>query len=126
SEDFHYWIRVLLVTRMQRLPGSYFNHRQHPGSLTVRGYGRYLAMRVAASARRQVLKIPWRDYQRQVADAYIQEAFAAYKNGHQARVRGCLRQALLRDPRWLANRGVISVGLQVTLPYRLRRRMAKL
>ena len=115
AEDSHYWDRVLVVTRMQRLPGGHFYHRLHAGSLTVRDYGAYCAMRVAASARRQVLKIPWREYRRQVADAYIQEAFAAHADGAAARVRRCVAKALLNNPFWIGNRGVVSIGLQALL-----------
>jgi glycosyltransferase involved in cell wall biosynthesis len=118
AEDSHYWDRVFKVTRMQWLPGSYFYHRLHAGSLTVSDYGAYRAMRVAASARRQVLKIPWREYRRQVADAYIQEAFAAHANGAVARVRRCVAKGLLNDPLWIRNRGVVSIGLRALLGQR--------
>jgi hypothetical protein len=118
SEDSQYWCRAFLATRMQRLPGCYFYHRLHSGSLTVRDYGGYLAMRVSARARRQVLKIPWPEYQRQVSDAFIQEAFAAHSNGARSRVRRCVLQGIARNPRWLANRGVLSIGLQALRPGR--------
>jgi glycosyltransferase involved in cell wall biosynthesis len=118
AEDSHYWDRVLMVTRMQRLPGGYFYHRLHPGSLTESDYGAYRAMRVAASARRQVLKIPWREYRRQVADAYIQEAFAAHAAGAVERVRRCVAKGLLSNPLWISNRGVVSIGLRALLGQR--------
>jgi glycosyltransferase involved in cell wall biosynthesis len=120
AEDNHYWVRAFMVTRMQRLLGNYFYHRLHPGSLTVSDYGAYRAMRVAASARRQVLKIPWHEYRRQVADAYIQEAFAAHAVGAVARVRRCVARGLLNDPLWVRNRGVVSIGLRALFGQRAR------
>ena len=112
AEDNHYWTKIFLVTRMQHLPGNYFHHRLHAGSLTVRDYGSYLAARVAARARRRVLKISWLDYHRQVAEAFIREAFDAHWNGAAARVRRCVALAVLHDPLFLANRGVLSIGIQ--------------
>jgi glycosyltransferase involved in cell wall biosynthesis len=123
AEDSHYWARVLLVTGIKRLPGSYFNHRRHQGSLTVRDYGSYRAMRVAARARRQVLRISWREYHRQRANAFIQEAFAAYADGAWRRVRRCLLRGVASDPSWLINRGVLSIGLKSILPNRLSERL---
>jgi glycosyltransferase involved in cell wall biosynthesis len=115
SEDTHYWLRVSRVARMRFLPGRYFYHRLHAGSLTMRHYGRFAALRVAARARRQVLRIPWLEYQRQVADAYIQEAFAAHTNAATARVRRCVGLGVLHNPTWLTNRGVLSIGLHAWL-----------
>lgn len=110
AEDLHFWVRAYRVTRLRHLSGAYFYHRLHPASLTMKDYGRFTALRVAARARREVLHIPWLDYQRQLADAYIQEAFAAHANGASARARACVRQGVLHNPAWLANRGVLAIG----------------
>jgi glycosyltransferase involved in cell wall biosynthesis len=112
SEDSHYWVRAYRVTRMRFLPGQYFCHRLHPASLTMRDYGSFASLRVAARARREVLHIPWRQYQRQLADAYIQEAFAAHENADSSRQRRCAWLGVLHNPAWLANRGVLSIGLR--------------
>ena len=112
SEDTHFWVRAYRVTRMRHLPGAYFFHRLHPASLTMRDYGRFAALRVAARARREVLHIPWLLYQRQLADAYIQEAFAAHENAATARAQRCVWLGVLHNPAWLANRGVLSIGLR--------------
>jgi hypothetical protein len=100
---------------MRLLSGGYFYHRLQPASLTMRDYGRFAALRVAARARRQVLHIPWRHYQRQLADAYIQEAFAAHASGARARARRCVWQGVLRNPTWLSNRGVLSIAMRTLL-----------
>jgi len=115
AEDCHYWLRAYCVTQMERLPGRYFYHRLHAGSLTMRDYGQYAAMRVAARARRQVLHISGLEYHRQLADAYIQEAFAAHADAAPRRVRRSVLLALSHNPTWLTHRGVLSIGLQALL-----------
>ncbi len=110
AEDMHYWVRAYRVTIMRHLPGGYFYHRLHSASLTMRDYGRFAALRVAARARRQVLRIPWHRYHRQLADAYIQEAFAAHASADTARERRCVWLGILHNPTWLTNRGVLSLA----------------
>jgi glycosyltransferase involved in cell wall biosynthesis len=112
SEDSNYWMRIFKRSKMAQIPGRYYYHRWHSGSLTVRDYGCYWALRVAARSRRQVLHINWLEYQRQVAAAFMEEAFAAYSNRDWSRVRRCLVRGLVRNPAWLRNRGVVSIGLQ--------------
>ena len=112
SEDSQYWVRVYQTAQMKQLPGSYFYHRLHPDNLTGRDFGAYASLRVAARARREVLHISWLEYQRQVGDAYIEEAFAADAQTAPERVRRCVVQGLWRNPRWLANRGVLAIVLR--------------
>jgi glycosyltransferase involved in cell wall biosynthesis len=112
AEDAHYWMRLYRLSRLVTIAGQYAYHRWHEGSLTVRDYGRYQSLRVAARARREVLGIGWRTYQRQVAAAYVEEAFAAYREGACRRVRRCFLQGVTRDPGWLANRGLLAIGLR--------------
>jgi hypothetical protein len=97
---------------LQYLPGAYYAHRLHGQSLTMLSYGRYQALRVAARARREVLGIGVREYQRQLAAAYVEEAFAAYGRRDRAHLRRCLAAGLLRNPGWLRNRGVASLAWQ--------------
>jgi len=115
SEDSHYWVRVYQVTPMKQLRGSYFYHRLHPGNLTGRNYGAYDSLRTAARARREVLRIAWPRYQGQLAAAYIEEAFAAHARADREHVRRCVLQGVLRNPLWLANRGVLSIAAQAWL-----------
>lgn len=112
SEDTHYWLRVSRHARLLQLPGCHYAHRLHPDSLTMRGYGRYEALRVSARARRQVLGIGWPAYARQVGSAFIEEAFAAHAAGDVRHVRRCVWRGLWRDPTWLANRGVCSLAVR--------------
>jgi GT2 family glycosyltransferase len=118
AEDLHYWLRAFQHTRMLYLPGAYSAHRLHADSLTMRDYGRYGALRVAARARRAVLRIGWREYARQVAASYIEEAFAAHARRDAGQVRRCLARGLPLDPRWLGNRGIWSIGAQSAFGYR--------
>jgi glycosyltransferase involved in cell wall biosynthesis len=115
AEDIHYWLRVYRRFRLAYLPEPRYAHRLHPASLTMAQYGRYLALRLAARARRQVLGLSWGQYLRQVAAAYVEEAFAAQGDGAYARMRASLLRGVMRDPRWLANRGVRSLLAQSAL-----------
>jgi glycosyltransferase involved in cell wall biosynthesis len=111
SEDTHYWMRIFKHAKIIQVPGRYYCHRLRSGSLTMHRYGRYRALRVAARARRDVLGIGRRAYVRQVAAAYVEEAFAAHAERDYARVRRCLWRGLRRNPFWLRNRGVCSILL---------------
>jgi glycosyltransferase involved in cell wall biosynthesis len=102
AEDAHYWLRISRHAEIVRLPGRYFAHRLHEGSLTGRDYGAYVALRVAARARREVLGLSSREYRRQVAAAFVEEAFAAYERDELAHVRGSLVRAALRRPQSVA------------------------
>lgn len=125
SEDSHYWMRVFKHATMIQVPGRHYCHRYHSGSLSMREYGRYQSLRVAARARRDVLGIGRSIYRRQVAAAYVEEAFAAYAGNHYAHVRRCLRRGLWRNPLWLRNRGVCSI-LLTSLARRRQARRAQL
>jgi glycosyltransferase involved in cell wall biosynthesis len=120
SEDSQYWVRVYRVAKMKQLPGNYFYHRLQPDNLTGRNFGAYASLRVAARARREVLRISWFEYQRQLGDADIEEAFAAHAKHAPDRVRRCVFKGVLRNPRWLANRGVVAIGLRAWLAYAQR------
>src|SRR5258708_514572 len=115
SEDSQYWVRVYRTAKMKQLTGNYFYHRLQPDNLTRRNFGAYPSLRVAPPPRREGLPISWLEYQRQLGDAYIEEAFAAQAQAAHARVRRCVLQGVLRNPRWLANRGVLSIGLRALL-----------
>ena len=110
SEDSQYWMRIFKSSKIVQLPGKYFYHRLHAASLTVKNYGAYTALRVAARARRVVLGMSWLEYQRQVAAAYIEEAFSAHAQTDYNHVLQCLSQGLWRNLTWLTNRGVWSIG----------------
>jgi glycosyltransferase involved in cell wall biosynthesis len=121
SEDTHFWVRVYRCSKLMKVPGTLYFHRLHPDSLTIRDYGQYLSRYVAARARREVLRISWLEYQRQLSAVYIEEAFAAYARRDMARVRRCLAHSLVRNPTWLKNRGVWSIGFQSVFGARRRR-----
>ncbi len=115
AEDLEFWLRLYRLAPVARLPGRHFYHRLHDDSLTMKQYGRYFALRVAAHARRTVLGLSWRRYQAQVAAAYIEEAFAAHAQRDAARVRRSLANGLWRNPAWLRNRGVWGIARQALL-----------
>jgi glycosyltransferase involved in cell wall biosynthesis len=115
AEDMEYWFRISLKHKMQLYPQPLYAHRWHAGSLTVREYGRYEAIRVAAKARRRWLRTGWNLYRQAVARAYIEEMFASHAAGDLDRRRRALIRGLLYDPSWLENRGVASVLLETVL-----------
>jgi glycosyltransferase involved in cell wall biosynthesis len=102
AEDLHFWLRISRRTGLLHLPGCYYFHRLHGGSLTVRDYGSYRALRVAARARREVLGIGRWEYLRQMSGAYARQDMA--------RLRRCLIHGVTRNPAWLRNRGVLSLA----------------
>jgi glycosyltransferase involved in cell wall biosynthesis len=106
SEDTHYWLRIFRRAPIVQLPGVHFSHRLHPDSLTCRGYGAYEALRVAARARREVLGLDRRVYRRQVADAYVEEAFAADQRRDGRHALQCLLNAA-----WLRAGSVVRPGV---------------
>ncbi len=106
AEDLHYWLRIARHAEIVQLPGRHYSHRLHDGNLTGRDYGAYAALRVAARARREVFGLGRREYRRQVAAAYVEEAFAADDRGDLAHVYLSLARAGLRRPGALASRAV--------------------
>ena len=115
SEDVEYWIRISLRHKMVFDPKPLYSHRWHAGSLTVRDYGRFEALRVGAWARRQWLKISWDEYRRILSSSYIEEMFASHQDGDRAHRRRTLGRGLLYDPTWLSNRGVASILVETAL-----------
>ena len=109
AEDTHYWLRVFRRSIIVQLPGVHFSHRLHPGSLTGREYGAYQSLRVSARARLEVLGLDRRDYRRQVAEAHVEEAFAADQRGDGRHVVLCLLRAASVRTRSVVRPGVASI-----------------
>ena len=109
SEDYEYWLRIWLRHRMELYPELLYSHRWWSHSLTVKDYGRYEALRVSAKARQKWLGVSWNEYRRDIAFAYIEEAFARHADGDVKGGRLSLLQGLSRNPLWLTNRGVRSL-----------------
>lgn len=53
----------------------------------------------------------------ELARALIRQTFSAYENGELACARGAVRQAIRYHPRWLANRGILSILVRSHLPW---------
>lgn len=126
AEDTQYWMRVFKQATITQVPGRHYYHRLHRGSLSMQQHGRYQALRVAARARRDILGINRSAYWRQIAAAYVEEAFAAYAENDYAHVRRCLSHGLWRNPLWLRNRGVCSILLTSLARRRRQARRAQL
>lgn len=109
AEDYEYWIRVFLHFRMAQIDTPLYHYRVHPGSLTIKEYGQYRALRVAADARRKWFKTGWFEHHRRIADSYIQEAFASLQNNDNDHLRQTLLLGLANNPTWIFNAGVASL-----------------
>jgi glycosyltransferase involved in cell wall biosynthesis len=110
AEDVHYWLRIYRRFPLVRLDGELCFHRLHPENLTGAGYGAYEALRVAARARRAVLGLGGAICRRQIAAAWVEEAFRAYQKLDYGHVWSSLARAAVRDPRELALIGVASIA----------------
>ena len=109
AEDSHYWMRIHRCAEIVRLPGRYFCHRLHDGNLTGRDYGAYAALRVSARARCEVLGLDRKSYRRQVANAWVEEAFAADGKRDRRHSLTCLARAAVLRPLSLIRPGIVSL-----------------
>jgi glycosyltransferase involved in cell wall biosynthesis len=121
AEDVHYWMRLYTQAPVVRLDGCCYSHRLHPNNLTGRGYGAYQALRVAARARREVLGLSQREYRRQVAAAFVEEAYAADGRADHRRVGRALLHATLHDGRSVARWPTIALWIRSLLHVTSRR-----
>jgi glycosyltransferase involved in cell wall biosynthesis len=112
AEDAHYWMRIHRQSEIVRLPGRHYYHRLHERSLTGRDYGAYRALRVAAEARREVLGLEPPAFRRQVAAAYIEEAYAAHALHDFAHVHHSLSRAAVQRPRSVLRRPIVSLWVR--------------
>jgi GT2 family glycosyltransferase len=111
-EDADFWMRVYKQSKLALIRDRYYYHRLHGESLTVKNYGEYLARRRLADASKKHFGISWFKYQELVASTLIDEAFSAYQKRDYGHVLPCIINGVLRDPRWLKNRGLYSIGIQ--------------
>lgn len=118
AEDYEYWLRVSQKHNMMPIHNAQYLYRAHPDSLTFKDYGRYYAIRVTARARRRWLRTTLLAYHRDVARAYIEEAFSSYGQGDLKHCRAVLLNGLRHNPGWLANRGVLSLLAQSVFGWR--------
>jgi glycosyltransferase involved in cell wall biosynthesis len=122
AEDVHYWLRVFTEVPVVRLDGCCYSHRLHPDNLSGRGYGAYQALRVAARARREVLGLSRREYRRQVAAAFVEEAYAADGRADYRRAGRALLKATLHDGRSIARWPTVALWIRSLLRVAPRRR----
>jgi glycosyltransferase involved in cell wall biosynthesis len=111
-EDVEFWMRVYKRFKVARMDGRYYYHRYHDGSLTIKNYGGHFAQRRLADASRAHFGISWFKYQRRIAEVFIDEAFLAFNKMDYKHVLPCLLSGIVRNPLWLGNKGLYSIGLQ--------------
>jgi glycosyltransferase involved in cell wall biosynthesis len=111
-EDAEYWMRVSKLFKLAVIADRFYYHRFHDDSLTIKNYGGHLAQRLLADASKKHFGSSWSKYQHRIAKVFIEEAFAAYQKKDYKHVLPCILYGTLRDPLWLTEKGVLSIGLQ--------------
>ena len=114
-EDAEFWMRIYLKFNVSLIEDRFYYHRFHSESLTIKNYGAYLAQRRLADASKKHFGMSYLNYQKRIAKIFIDEAFFAYQMKDYKHVAPCMVKGIIRDPSWLGNRGVYSIGLQSLL-----------
>jgi glycosyltransferase involved in cell wall biosynthesis len=111
-EDVDFWMRIYKLYKVDMVKERYYYHRLHNESLTGKNYGEYLAQRRLAATSKKHFGLSWFRYQQLLADAFINEAFAAYQKKDYRHVLPCILNGTVRYPPWLAERGIYSIGIR--------------
>ncbi len=110
-EDYEYWLRVAREFRLEPYHQSLYYYRLHSRSLTAeRGW--YPAARAAARIRKRLGWVGYGEYARALAKVDVCEAFDSYARGDLVNVRRRVATAIIRNPSWLTNVGVLSILLE--------------
>lgn len=112
AEDYDYWLRVYRQFRMARISELLYKYRKHKRSLTTQE-GLDRQQRAVEKVRTKWLGpdphlYPSR-FARALSQKYIELAFNAHRAGLSAEVRRYAVKALTLDPRWIRNRGLLSI-----------------
>jgi hypothetical protein len=111
-EDAEFWMRVYKSFKMAMIEDRYYYHRYHRDSLTIKNYGAYLALRRLADASKKHFGSSFFKYQQRIAKSFIDEAFFAYQKKDFPHVLPCILNGIIRNPLWLGERGVLSIGIR--------------
>lgn len=111
-EDAEFWMRIFKLSKIAMIEGRYYYYRLHNDSLTVKNYGAHFAKRRLVAASKTHFGINWFAYQRLIAEVFIDEAFFAFNKMDYRHVLACLLSGVVRNPLWLGNRGLYSIGIQ--------------
>jgi len=109
SEDYEYWLRVYLRFCMAFLNEALYYYRDHHTSLSSVNYGYYRACRVAVRVRKRLLKIPRKEFRKQMAHWFIAEAFDSYTQGDLINAWQKGLSGIVYNPASLQNRGLLKL-----------------
>ena len=109
SEDYEYWVRVAQIFAMMYCDEKLYYKREHRRSLTSMNYGGYKAQRLTLDIRQKYWGLDSRDYARQMADLWVDEAFESHKHGDRKNVIRASLRGLLHDWHRIYNRGLLSI-----------------
>lgn len=107
-EDYDYWLRASRVCVMASLPDVLYRYTAHDASLTGRLNVLDRARR-AARLKRRLGGITYPGLWRELARIDAADAFEQYAAGDYYQVPKLVSRAVLRDPRLLLNRGLLSI-----------------
>jgi glycosyltransferase involved in cell wall biosynthesis len=116
AEDYEFFLRVYTHFKIFYLKTEtpiYF-YREHGSSLTSKF--RWESHALAVRLRRQILKINYYEYKKQLAFVHVQAAYDANRNSNFKEVRLRFLRAIVCNPFWLLNRGFISIMFRSFLP----------
>ena len=114
-EDAEFWMRIYKEFKVVLIEDRCYYHRFHGESLTIKNYGAYKARRRLVDASKKHFGMSFFRYQEKISKVFIDEAFFAYQKKDYRRVLPGLLRGVVRDPSWLGNRGVYSIGIQSLL-----------
>lgn len=114
-EDAEFWMRIYLKYKVSLIEDRFYYHRFHRESLTIKNYGAYLAQRRLADASKKHFGMNYLNYQKRIAKIFVDEAFFAFQMKDYKHVVPCIVKGVVRDPSWLGNKGVYSIGLRSLL-----------
>lgn len=107
-EDYDYWLRIAQRFKIAPLSEILYDYRVHPASLTSEESLRERAKAWDDLHSRINGPSPGR-YESFLGELYISKAFSDYSAGRYSQVAGSIIRGLRCDPKYLWNRGVVSI-----------------
>jgi glycosyltransferase involved in cell wall biosynthesis len=126
AEDYDYWLRVRQHFKMRHIDEHLYHYRLHPTSLTSQ-HGI-----VRQQQAMEKVKTKWigpnpyiypSRYARSLSRKYMDFAFDAYKERSFQMTRRFVIKALMLDPRWVRNRGVLSILFESVMGTRVANKL---
>lgn len=115
-EDYDFFIRTWQNFSIGYLqdPQILYFLRDRGGSLT--GRYRWKVQRMSIELRRKLFHLSWIEVQQQISEIEVHQAFENYRAGNRLETVKKVSAAVVRNPLWLKNRGLISIFVRSILP----------